>query len=91
MKTKVLGSEAACGTSTTNGSSFGSSTAVRLHNSGAAARLVSVETSANVLIGTSLPLGTVILPKGSSSILIVGLYLPAPQALSSSTNVGAPR
>jgi|TARA_B110000263_G_C15154016_1_gene439239 hypothetical protein len=52
MKTKVLGSEAACGTSTTNGSSFGSSTAVRLHNSGAAARLVSVETSANVLIGT---------------------------------------
>ena len=29
MKIKVLGSEAACGTSTTNGSNFGSSTAVR--------------------------------------------------------------
>jgi|TARA_B100000586_G_C19965585_1_gene365623 hypothetical protein len=52
MKVRVLGSEAACGTSTTNGSNFSSGTAVRVHNSGAAARLVSVETSANVLIGT---------------------------------------
>ncbi len=52
MKTKVLGTEAACGTSTTNGSNFGSSTAVRLVNSGTTDRLVSVETSANVLIGT---------------------------------------
>ena len=52
MKIKVLGSEAACGTSTTNGSNFGSSTAVRVLNSGATARVVSVETSANVLIGT---------------------------------------
>ena len=54
MKTKVLGTEAkrACGTSTTNGSNFGSSTVVRLYNSGTTARLVSVETSANSLIGT---------------------------------------
>ena len=52
MKIKVLGTEAACGTSTTNGSNFGSSTAVRLVNSGTTDRLVSVETSANVLIGT---------------------------------------
>lgn len=52
MKLNVLGTEAACGTSSTNGSNFGSSTAVRVHNSGASARLVSVETSAAVLIGT---------------------------------------
>ena len=49
---KVLGSEAACGTSTTNGSNFGSSTAVRLVNSGSTDRLVSVENSSNSLIGT---------------------------------------
>ena len=52
MKVKVLGTEAACGTSTTNGSNFGSSTAVRLVNSGTTDRLISVETSGNVLIGT---------------------------------------
>ena len=52
MRIKVLGTEAACGTSTTNGSNFGSSTAVRLVNSGTTDRLVSVETSANSLIGT---------------------------------------
>ena len=52
MKTKFFRTEAACGTSTTNGSNFGSSTVVRLHNSGTTARLVSVETSANSLIGT---------------------------------------
>ena len=59
MKTKVIGSEAACGTSTTNGSNFGS-TVVRLYNSGATDRVVSVETSAGVLIGTfTLKAGTV--------------------------------
>ena len=52
MKVKVLGSEAACGVSSTNGSNFGNSTAVRLCNSGTTDRLVSVETSAAVLIGT---------------------------------------
>jgi len=52
MKVKVLGTEAACGTSSTNGSNFGSSTAVRLCNSGTTDRLVSVETSAAALIGT---------------------------------------
>ncbi len=52
MKVKVLGTEAACGTSTTNGSTFGNSTAVRLCNSGTTDRLVSVETTAGVLIGT---------------------------------------
>jgi len=51
-KIKVLGSEAACGTSTTNGSNFGLATAVRLVNSGTTDRLVSVETSGNSLIGT---------------------------------------
>tara|TARA_Y100000590_G_C15165481_1_gene805246 strand:- start:57 stop:317 length:261 start_codon:yes stop_codon:yes gene_type:complete len=59
MKTKVLGTEAACGTSTTNGANFGS-TVVRLYNSGSTDRLVTVETSANVTIGTfTLKAGTV--------------------------------
>ena len=52
MKIKVLGSEAACGVSSTNGSNFSLSTAVRLVNSGTTDRLVSVETSAASLIGT---------------------------------------
>jgi hypothetical protein len=52
MKIKLLGSEAACGVSTSNGSNFGLTSAVRLHNSGATARVVTVETSANVTIGT---------------------------------------
>ena len=52
MKIKVLGTEAACGTSTSNGSNFGSTTAVRLVNTGTTDRLVSIETSANSLIGT---------------------------------------
>jgi hypothetical protein len=52
MKIKLLGSEAACGVSTGNGSNFGLTSAVRLHNSGATARVVTVETSANVTIGT---------------------------------------
>lgn len=68
MKLNVLGTEAACGVSTTNGSNFGSGTAIRLHNSGASARLVSVETSANVLIGTfTLAVGaTEVVSKNSS-------------------------
>jgi|TARA_B100001079_G_C16397233_1_gene509633 hypothetical protein len=52
MKLKLKGSEAAAGTSSTNGSNVGSATLVRVHNSGTAERLVSLETSANVLIGT---------------------------------------
>jgi len=52
MKIKLLSSEAACGVSTTNGSNFGLSSAVRVHNSGASARVVTVETVANVTIGT---------------------------------------
>ena len=52
MKVNVLGTEAACGVSSTNGSNFGKGTCVRLHNSGASARLISVETSAAALIGT---------------------------------------
>tara|TARA_Y100000361_G_C11130784_1_gene328767 strand:- start:112 stop:378 length:267 start_codon:yes stop_codon:yes gene_type:complete len=51
-KIKVLGSEAACGTSSGNGSNFGSATAVRLVNTGTTDRLVSVETSGASLIGT---------------------------------------
>ena len=52
MKIKVLGSEAACGTSSTNGSNFSNSTHVRVFNSGTTNRLVSVETSAAAFIGT---------------------------------------
>ena len=52
MKIKVLGSEAACGTSSGNGSNFSSSTHVRVVNSGTTNRLVSIETSASALIGT---------------------------------------
>tara|TARA_Y100000996_G_scaffold308624_1_gene245317 strand:+ start:723 stop:986 length:264 start_codon:yes stop_codon:yes gene_type:complete len=52
MRIHVLGSEAACGTSSGNGSNFGLSTAVRLVNSGTTDRLVSIETSGNSLIGT---------------------------------------
>lgn len=52
MKIKVLGSEAACGTSSTNGSNFSTSTHVRVVNSGSTVRLVSIETSAAALIGT---------------------------------------
>jgi len=52
MKIHVLGSEAACGTSSGNGSNFGSSTNVRLVNTGTTDRLVSVETSGASLIGT---------------------------------------
>ena len=52
MRIHVLGSEAACGTSSSNGSNFGLSTAVRLVNSGTTDRLVSIETSGNSLIGT---------------------------------------
>ena len=64
MKIKVLGSEAACGTSSTNGSNFSSSTHVRVVNSGTTNRLVSVETSAAVLIGTFT------LGGGSSEIIV---------------------
>ena len=49
---QVLGTEAACGTSTGNGSNFGNAGLVRLLNSTGTARLVTVETSANVTIGT---------------------------------------
>ena len=52
MRIHVLGSEAACGTSSGNGSNFGLSTAVRLVNTGSTDRLVSVETSGASLIGT---------------------------------------
>jgi|TARA_B110000858_G_C17475837_1_gene324908 hypothetical protein len=52
MKIKVLGTETACGTSSGNGSNFGLTTSVRLVNTGTTDRLISVETSANSLIGT---------------------------------------
>ena len=68
MKIKVLGTEAACGTSTTNGSNFGSSTAVRLVNSGGTDRLVSIENSSNT---TELIVNCPI-PGGSSLELIDG-------------------
>ena len=54
MKLKLQGSEAAAGTSSTNGSNVGLATVVRVHNSGTTQRLVSLETEAAspVLIGT---------------------------------------
>ena len=54
MKLKLKGSEAAAGTSSTNGSNVGLATLVRVHNSGTTERLVTLETEAAspVLIGT---------------------------------------
>ena len=49
---KLLGSETAMGTSTTNGSNFGEHRLVRVINTGTTVRLVTVETSAGVTIGT---------------------------------------
>ena len=49
---KLLGSEAALGTSSGNGSNFSNSRLVRLVNSGTTVRLVTLETSGNVPIGT---------------------------------------
>ena len=65
MKLKLKGSEAAAGTSSTNGSNVGLATLVRVHNGGGTRRLVSLETSAAALIGTFTlaPNGTVLLDK----------------------------
>ena len=54
MKLKLKGSEAAAGTSSTNGSNVGLATLVRVHNAGGTRRLVTLETEAAspVLIGT---------------------------------------
>jgi ActR/RegA family two-component response regulator len=52
MKLKLKGSEAAAGTSTTNGGNVGLATLVRVHNAGTTERLVTLETVANVTIGT---------------------------------------
>ena len=57
--------EAAAGVSSTNGSNVGLATLVRVQNGGGTARLVSLETAANVLKGTFTlaPNGTVLLDK----------------------------
>ena len=52
MKLKLKGTEAAAGTSSTNGSNVNLATLVQVHNVGDTARLVSLETAANALIGT---------------------------------------
>jgi hypothetical protein len=85
MKIKVLGSEVACGTSTTNGSNFGGATVVRLYNTNAADQLISVEDSSNSLIGTfTLKTGATELVEktqsdeifaGSSDVLGVGVAI----------------
>ena len=49
---KLLGSEAACGTSSGNGSNFSNSRLVRVINTGTTVRLVTLETSGGVTIGT---------------------------------------
>ena len=85
MKLKLKGTEAAAGTSTTNGSNVGLATLVRVHNSGGTSRLVTLETEAGspVLIGTFTiaPNGTELLDKTSTDeifaahadILLVGV------------------
>ena len=52
MKYKLLAGHEAVQVGSTNGSNFSSSTVVRLYNSDTAFHVVSVETSANVLIGS---------------------------------------
>jgi len=52
MKLKLKGTEAAAGTSSTNGSNVNLAKLVQVHNTGDTARLVSLETSAAALIGT---------------------------------------
>ena len=65
---RLLGSEAACGTSSGNGSNFGESRLVRLINTGTTVRLVTLETSGNVTIGTFSLVGgeEVFLKKGKT-------------------------
>ena len=65
---KLLGSEAACGTSSGNGSNFSNSRLVRLVNTGTTVRLVTLETSGNVTIGTFSLVGgeEVFLKKGKT-------------------------
>ena len=50
--TASANTEAAAGTSSTNGSNVGLATLVRVHNGSGTRRLVSLETSAAALIGT---------------------------------------
>ena len=52
MKLKLKGSEVDAGTSSTNGSNVNLAKLVQVHNTGDTARLVSLETAANVLKGT---------------------------------------
>ena len=83
MKLKLKGSEAAAGTSSTNGSNVGLATLVRIHNGGGTRRLVSLETSAAALIGTFTiaPNATELLDKTSTDeifaahadVLLVGI------------------
>ena len=49
---RVLGTEAALGTSTTNGDHFGNARLVRLANTTTTPRLVTIETAAHVTIST---------------------------------------
>ena len=75
--------EAAAGTSSTNGSNVGLATLVRVQNGGATARLVSLETSAAALIGTFTiaPTSTELLDKeptdevfaAHAEVLLVGI------------------
>ena len=52
MAIRLLGAQAALGVGTTNGSNFSNASAVRVVNPSATNYVVSVETSANVLIGS---------------------------------------
>lgn len=52
MALKILGSQAALGVGTGNGSNFGNASAVRVVNPSTANYVVSIEDSSNTLIGT---------------------------------------
>ena len=65
MLTNVKGAQAACGTDAAGSSTFGSATVVRLCNSTATARLVSVIDS----VGGSTTIGTFTMPGNTVEIL----------------------
>ena len=52
MSFRIIGTEAACGTSVGAASTFGDATTVRLFNSGSTNRLVTVANSADATLGT---------------------------------------
>jgi len=73
MRYKLLAGHEALQVGSGNGSNFASSTVVRVYNSDTQFRVVSVETSANVLIGSMhiAPGGSVDIEKNPSDELFI--------------------